>query len=55
MLILYQANFKTHVVVGDPKETICEEVEKLHADLLVMGSHAFGPFKRYPHWTTNLL
>lgn len=37
---------KTQVVVGDPKEKICEVVEELHADLLVMGSRAFGPIKR---------
>ncbi|KAL9256118.1 hypothetical protein AKJ16_DCAP17420 [Drosera capensis] len=36
---------KTHVVVGDPKEKICE-VDSLHADLLVMGNRAFGPIKR---------
>ncbi|KAL3514260.1 hypothetical protein ACH5RR_026977 [Cinchona calisaya] len=34
------------VVIGDPKEKICEVVEELHADLLVMGSRAFGPIKR---------
>ena len=37
---------KTEVVVGDPKEKICEVVDKLHADLLVMGSRGFGPIKR---------
>ncbi|KAJ7965804.1 Universal stress protein A-like protein [Quillaja saponaria] len=37
---------KSHVVVGDPKEKICEAVESFHADLLVMGSRAFGPIKR---------
>ncbi|KAL9255232.1 Universal stress protein A-like protein [Drosera capensis] len=37
---------KTHVVVGDPKEKICEVVDNLHADLLVMGNRAFGPIKR---------
>ncbi|KAH7655472.1 Universal stress protein A family protein [Dioscorea alata] len=37
---------KTEVVVGDPKEKICETMEKLHADLLVMGSRGFGPIKR---------
>ncbi|KAF4361527.1 universal stress protein PHOS34 isoform X2 [Cannabis sativa] len=39
-------NVKTEVVIGDPKEKICEAVEKLNADLLVMGSRAFGPIKR---------
>ncbi|XWS14926.1 hypothetical protein CRYUN_Cryun35bG0050600 [Craigia yunnanensis] len=41
-----KANVKTQVVIGDPKEKICEVVENLHADLLVMGSRAFGPIKR---------
>ncbi|PON63475.1 Universal stress protein [Parasponia andersonii] len=39
-------NVKTEVVIGDPKEKICEAVDKLTADLLVMGSRAFGPIKR---------
>ncbi|GAV66822.1 Usp domain-containing protein [Cephalotus follicularis] len=39
-------NVKTQVVVGDPKEKICEVVENCHADLLVMGSRAIGPIKR---------
>lgn len=38
---------ETKVVIGDPKEKICEVAEHLHADLLVMGSRAFGPIKRY--------
>ncbi|KAJ8426663.1 hypothetical protein Cgig2_029847 [Carnegiea gigantea] len=40
------AKVKTLVVVGDPKEKICEVVDDLHADLLVMGNRAFGPIKR---------
>lgn len=40
-------NFKTKVVIGDPKEKISEVVEELRADLLVMGCRAFGPIKRY--------
>ncbi|XP_016455939.1 universal stress protein A-like protein [Nicotiana tabacum] len=40
------ANVKTQVLIGDPKEKICDAVEEMHADLLVMGSRAFGPFKR---------
>ncbi|KAK4742098.1 hypothetical protein SAY87_000099 [Trapa incisa] len=39
-------NVKTQVVVGDPKEKICEVAEKLHTDLLVMGCRPFGPIKR---------
>ncbi|XP_057442465.1 universal stress protein PHOS34 [Lotus japonicus] len=37
---------RTHVVIGDPKEKICEAVQDQHADVLVMGSRAFGPIKR---------
>ncbi|XP_059461520.1 universal stress protein A-like protein isoform X2 [Corylus avellana] len=37
---------ETKVIVGDPKEKICEFVENLQADLLVIGSRAFGPIKR---------
>lgn len=37
---------KTEVVIGDSKEKICEAVVDFHADLLVMGSRAFGPIKR---------
>ena len=46
MFFYAQINVKTHVVVGDPKEKICEVVENLQADLLVMGSRALGPIKR---------
>lgn len=41
-----QVKVQTKVVIGDPKEKICEAVDELHADLLVMGSRAFGPIKR---------
>ncbi|KAK7301115.1 hypothetical protein RJT34_11976 [Clitoria ternatea] len=42
----FTAKIRTHVVVGDPKEKICEAVLDLHADVLVMGSRAIGPIKR---------
>ncbi|XP_027330816.1 universal stress protein PHOS34 [Abrus precatorius] len=42
----FNSKVRTHVVVGDPKEKICEAVQDLHADVLVMGSRAFGPIKR---------
>ncbi|KAF3607656.1 hypothetical protein DY000_02044856 [Brassica cretica] len=44
--LLSQVNVKTQVVVGDPKYKICETVENLHADLLVIGSRAHGRIKR---------
>eukprot|EP01018_Ginkgo_biloba_P017540 Gb_37406 [translate_table: standard] len=37
---------ETHVVVGDPKERICEAVQMLGAHFLVMGSHGYGGFIR---------
>ncbi|KAK1406706.1 hypothetical protein QVD17_38314 [Tagetes erecta] len=40
------AQVKTQIVIGDPKDKICEAVEELHADLLVMGCRSFGPIKR---------
>ncbi|XP_023536734.1 universal stress protein A-like protein [Cucurbita pepo subsp. pepo] len=42
----YKMNVETKVAIGDPKDKICEVAENLHADLLVMGSRAFGPIKR---------
>lgn len=52
---LLQFKVKTHVVIGDPKEKICEAVQDLHADLLVMGSRAFGPIKRYKIISAKIL
>nr|XP_043606845.1 universal stress protein PHOS34 [Erigeron canadensis] len=40
------AEVKTHILIGDPKEKICEAVADLKADLLVMGCRAYGPIKR---------
>ncbi|RLN09790.1 hypothetical protein C2845_PM11G25010 [Panicum miliaceum] len=37
---------KTEVIVGDPKEKICEVTANRNADLLVMGCRAIGPLKR---------
>ncbi|KAM0899132.1 hypothetical protein ACQ4PT_021441 [Festuca glaucescens] len=34
------------VSVGDARSVICEMVDKLGADVLVMGSHGYGLFKR---------
>ncbi|TQD80067.1 hypothetical protein C1H46_034352 [Malus baccata] len=45
-------NFQTNAHImrvvgkGDPKNVICNTVEKLKADTLVMGSHGYGFFKR---------
>ncbi|PKA48943.1 Universal stress protein A-like protein [Apostasia shenzhenica] len=34
------------VVEGDARTVLCETVEKLHADILVVGSHGYGAIKR---------
>ncbi|XP_077224730.1 adenine nucleotide alpha hydrolases-like superfamily protein isoform X2 [Tasmannia lanceolata] len=39
-------NVKTQVVVGNPKEMICEVTANLQADLLVMGCRGYGTIKR---------
>lgn len=31
---------------GDARNVLCEAVERHHADMLVMGSHGYGAFKR---------
>ncbi|KAH7516979.1 universal stress protein A-like protein [Ziziphus jujuba] len=45
-------NFDSHIKIqrivgrGEAKDVICNTVEKLKADTLVMGSHGYGFFKR---------
>jgi nucleotide-binding universal stress UspA family protein len=34
------------IVVGEPKRTILEEAKRWGADLVVVGSHGYGPWKR---------
>ncbi|KAK6915659.1 UspA [Dillenia turbinata] len=37
---------ETKVESGDPRDVICEMVEKLGPDLLIMGTHGYGLIKR---------
>lgn len=37
---------ETMIAVGDPRDAICEAVEKLHADLLVVGTHGYSAWVR---------
>eukprot|EP00270_Netrium_digitus_P003314 TRINITY_DN137_c0_g1_i2.p1 TRINITY_DN137_c0_g1~~TRINITY_DN137_c0_g1_i2.p1 ORF type:complete len:171 (-),score=43.89 TRINITY_DN137_c0_g1_i2:137-649(-) len=39
-------NVEFDVIVGEPRESICDAVDQLGADLLVMGSHGYGAIKR---------
>ena len=41
-----QVAAETQVVFGDPRDVICEVVEKSNADFLVIGSHGYGAIKR---------
>ncbi|KAK2639159.1 hypothetical protein Ddye_026954 [Dipteronia dyeriana] len=41
-----QVKVEATVGDGDPRDVICDTVEKLGADVLVMGSHGYGWIKR---------
>ncbi|XP_050940629.1 universal stress protein A-like protein isoform X2 [Cucumis melo] len=43
---LNNVKVETRVESGDARDVICQMVEKLGADILVMGSHGYGPIKR---------
>jgi nucleotide-binding universal stress UspA family protein len=47
IVINVQICFETKVETEDARDIICEQVEKLQADILVMGSHGYGTIKRY--------
>jgi len=34
-------------VEGDPRNVLCDAVEKYRAAILVVGSHGYGAIKRY--------
>ncbi|KAF3955440.1 hypothetical protein ACB098_02G046700 [Castanea mollissima] len=36
----------TEVIQGDPRNVLCEAIDKHHASILVMGSHGYGAVKR---------
>ncbi|PHT33383.1 hypothetical protein CQW23_25183 [Capsicum baccatum] len=42
----YEIVAETMTQMGDPKDTICEVAEKLHVDLLVLGSNNKGALHR---------
>ena len=42
-----QIRAETLVLEGDAKDMICQAVEQMHVDLLVVGSRGLGKIKRY--------
>lgn len=42
---------RVEVIEGDPRDVICQAVDKYHASILVVGSHGYGAFKRYFSFT----
>ncbi|XP_022760579.1 universal stress protein PHOS34-like [Durio zibethinus] len=40
------SNVKVEVMEGDPRNVLCEAVEKHKAAILIMGSHGYGAVKR---------
>lgn len=40
-------NVQVEVMEGDPRNVMCDAVDKHHASLLVLGSHGYGLVKRY--------
>ncbi|GMY21867.1 universal stress protein PHOS32-like [Fagus crenata] len=43
---LQDVKVETRIEHGDPRDVICQMTQKLGADVLVMGSHGYGPIKR---------
>ncbi|AES61462.1 putative universal stress protein A [Medicago truncatula] len=39
-------NVETRIENGDPRDVICQAVQKMGVDILVMGSHGYGVIKR---------
>ncbi|KAK4595610.1 hypothetical protein RGQ29_013907 [Quercus rubra] len=42
----HDVKVETRIDHGDPRDVICEMTQNLGADMLVMGSHGYGLFKR---------
>ncbi|XP_073117064.1 universal stress protein A-like protein [Elaeis guineensis] len=39
-------DFEAVATEGDARNALCDAVEKRYADMLIMGSHGYGSFKR---------
>ncbi|KAK6278585.1 hypothetical protein POUND7_018852 [Theobroma cacao] len=40
------SDVRVEVLEGDPRNVVCEAVEKYHAAILVLGSHGYGTVRR---------
>lgn len=43
---MVQVNAQTLILDGDARDVICQAVEQMHIDLLVVGSRGLGKVKR---------
>lgn len=50
-----QITAKTMTETGDPKELICDTVEKSNVQLLVLGSHSRGAISRFVLFLDHVL
>jgi len=41
-----QVKAESVILNGDPREMICQAIEKMQVDLLIMGSRGLGKLKR---------
>lgn len=47
LLSVQLSDVRVEVLEGDPRNVVCEAVEKYHAAILVLGSHGYGTVRRY--------
>ncbi|RZR72620.1 hypothetical protein BHM03_00014993 [Ensete ventricosum] len=45
-LIMHPVEAEAVIVIGDPKETICQAAEQMQTDLLVVGSRGLSKIRR---------